>query len=250
MARSKGLLKIEGTMDGMTFYKSQDGHMVRMKGGISKKRIATDGAFARTRENNAEFKEITGAGKVFRGALRSLTASTPDSRLPAKITKLMSQIKNLDAISARGSRLVAVGILNPEGKALLKGLNFNPTSILASVLYKPFTVDAATGKIDIANVFPANDLINPAGTTHVTFKGAFVKIDFATGQSDLQLTNTVSMAVSSVPTNVSLVPAAVPTLANGISLYVLGVDFFQEVNGIQYSLKNGAYNALSIIEAL
>lgn len=248
MARSKGLLKIEGTMDGMTFYKSQDGNMVRTKGGVSKKRINNDKAFARTRENMAEFKESASAGKVFRNALRVLAATASDNRLASKVLKLMSQIKNLDTISARGSRLVGVGIVTPEGKALLKGMNFNPNSVLASVLYKPYAVDTATGKIDINGILPANDVAYPAGTTHLTFKGAWVKINFVTGISELSFTNTLNLAVDVVPTSVSLVPAAVPVLADSVSLYVLGIDFFQEVNGIQYSLKNGSYNALSIIE--
>ena len=29
---------------------------------------------------------------------------------------------------------------------------------------------------------------------------------------------------------------------------VLGVEFYQDVNGVKYPLKNGAYNALSIVK--
>jgi hypothetical protein len=29
---------------------------------------------------------------------------------------------------------------------------------------------------------------------------------------------------------------------------VLGISFYQEVNGKNYSLKNGAYNALSVVK--
>jgi hypothetical protein len=61
MAKSKGLLKIEGTLDGMTFYKSQDGYLVRTKGGVFAKRIANDAAFARTRENNKNGPEHRGS---------------------------------------------------------------------------------------------------------------------------------------------------------------------------------------------
>jgi hypothetical protein len=48
MGKSAGIIKIEGTLDGLTFYKSKDGYMVRTKGGVSKKRIMTNPAFART----------------------------------------------------------------------------------------------------------------------------------------------------------------------------------------------------------
>jgi hypothetical protein len=120
MAKSKGLLKIEGALDGMTFYKSQDGYLVRTKGGVSGKRIANDAAFARTRENMAEFSTCASAGKLFRAALRVLTASTSDTRLTARVTQLMTQIKNLDGVSARGERLVSVGLVTPEGKTVFE----------------------------------------------------------------------------------------------------------------------------------
>jgi len=29
---------------------------------------------------------------------------------------------------------------------------------------------------------------------------------------------------------------------------VLGIEFYQEVNGEMYSLKNGSYNALSVVK--
>ena len=43
MARQKGIIKLKGTIGGITFYKtSQDGHLAREKGGIEKSRIETD----------------------------------------------------------------------------------------------------------------------------------------------------------------------------------------------------------------
>lgn len=30
--------------------------------------------------------------------------------------------------------------------------------------------------------------------------------------------------------------------------FVLGIQFFQDVNGVKYPLKNGAFNALSIVK--
>jgi hypothetical protein len=51
MARQKSFLKIEGTLDELTFYKSDGNYLVKTKGGISGDRIANDPAFQRTREN-------------------------------------------------------------------------------------------------------------------------------------------------------------------------------------------------------
>ena len=78
MAKQKGIFKVEGTLDDVTFYKSKDGFMVREKGGISAQRMATDPAFVRTRENQAEFGRAGKAGKVFRSAFRTLLQNAAD----------------------------------------------------------------------------------------------------------------------------------------------------------------------------
>ena len=64
MAKLNGILKIEGTLQDMTFYKTQDGHLVKTKSSISASRITTDTAFVRTRENGAEFGSAAKAGKI------------------------------------------------------------------------------------------------------------------------------------------------------------------------------------------
>ena len=55
MAKQSGIIKLEGTFGDIAFYKSQDGHLARAKGGISADRIKGDAAFQRTRENMDEF---------------------------------------------------------------------------------------------------------------------------------------------------------------------------------------------------
>lgn len=58
MAKLKGILKIEGTLDELTFYKTQDGHLVKTKGGVSAERIANDPNFQRTRENELSLEVL------------------------------------------------------------------------------------------------------------------------------------------------------------------------------------------------
>jgi len=47
MARQKGIIKLKGTIGDITFYKTQDGHLARKKGGIDASRIKSDPAFQR-----------------------------------------------------------------------------------------------------------------------------------------------------------------------------------------------------------
>ena len=249
MAKLKGILKIEGTLQEMTFYKTQDGNLVKTKSGVSGDRIANDPAFARTRENGSEFGSSATAGKVLRDAIRNMVATASDNRVTSRVTQIMTQIKNLDTTSLRGDRTVDVGIATAEGKALLKNFNFNDKAILGAILYKPYTVTTATGVIDIANLVPITDIAAPSGTTHVSLKGAFAIVDFDLGTSDVGYTNVENLPIDGTSTSVTLTPASVPS-GTGTKLYLLQIEFFQEVNAVQYPLNNGAYNALAIIEVV
>ena len=247
MARSKGILKIEGTLQDMTFYNTSDGNLVKMKSSVNKQRISTDPAFARTRENGAEFGQAAKSGKLLRGTLRNLMLNTADKRVTSRVTQIMTQIKNLDTVSERGKRTVGIGIANAAGLARLKDLNFNKQAILSSVLFAPYKIDAASGTISIDNFIPKNDVTYPAGTTHISLQSAMAVINFTSGDNDISVSPAVVLSVDNISTNVQLKPANIPTVI-GSKLNLLHLSFFQEINGVQYPLKSGNFNVLSIVE--
>lgn len=248
MAKLKGILKIEGTLDELTFYKTQDGHLVKTKGGVSADRIANDPNFQRTRENGSEFGSSATAGKVLRNAVRNLMMNAADNRVTSRLTQVMTVIKNYDTTSARGERTVAVGIADPAALALLKDFDFNDKAILSGVLFAPFIVTPATGEIAIPAFVPLNDIAYPGGATHVNLKAAYANVDFTNEISAIEYSPVTNLPIDGTNTPVSLVPAGVPAGA-GTKFYLLLLEFFQEVNGVQYPLKNGAYNVLNIVEA-
>ena len=247
MARQKGIIKLTGKIGDLSFYKSQDGFLAREKGGVEAERIKNDPAFVRTRENGAEFGSSASSGKLLRDSIRTMMQNASDGRVTSRLTKLMTQIKNLDPTSERGKRNVGVGIAIPEAKALLKGFNFNNKAVLGSILFNNHDVNVGTGVITLLGLVPINELNTPSGATHITLRGAWARVDFATGEAEVQETNSVNLPIDATSTDVILTPAAVPVGA-GTDLYLLMIEFFQEVNGNQYTLKNGAYNALSIVE--
>jgi hypothetical protein len=246
MARVNSLIKIEGTLDQLTFYKSQDGHLVKTKGGVAKSRIMNDPNFIRTRENGQEFGLAATSGKFLRDSLRTMIMTASDNRVTSRLTQLMMEIKNFDTTSARGSRNVGVGIIDPSAGIVLQGFEFNRRAILGSVLLKPYTVNTTTGVVSIPGLVPVNDINIIQGATHVTFSSCFAIVDFANGVSDVQYSNKVNIIIDPSLTNVVLTPTALPS-GTGTKLILLRIEYFQEVNGVQYSLKNGAFNALSII---
>jgi hypothetical protein len=249
MAKLKGILKIEGTLQDMTFYKTQDGHLVKTKSGVSADRIANDPGFQRTRENGSEFGNAATAGKVLRNAVRTLMMNAADNRVTSRLTQIMTQIKNYDADSVRGERSVADGIVDPAALALLKDFDFNDKALLSGVLFAPITVATATGVINIPAFVPINDISYPSGSTHVSLKGAFANVDFANEISAIEYSPVTNLPIDGTNTPVTLTPAGVPA-GTGTKFYLVLIEFYQEVNGVQYSLKNGSYNVLNIVEAV
>lgn len=248
MARQTGIIKIKGTVGDLTFYRTQDGDMVRQKGGIEKSRIENDPAFARTRENGREFGNSASAGKLVQSTLRPLLINASDSRVFSRLLRIMSFIKNLDTVSARGERNVDGGIGSPAALALIKGFDFNNRSSLGAILFKPYAVSTVTGVITLPGLIPVNDVVSPQGATHISIRGGWARIDFANGSGELHLSNVVNLPINASPNNVALTPTGAPAGA-GTNLFLLEIEFYQEVNGLQYSLKNGAFNALSVVEA-
>jgi hypothetical protein len=249
MAKLKGILKIEGTLQDMTFYKTQDGHLVKTKSGVSADRIANDPNFHRTRENGSEFGNAATAGKVLRNAVRTLMMNASDNRITSRLTQIMTQIKNFDVLSARGDRTVADGIVDPAALAILKNFDFNDKAILKGVLFAPFTVNTTTGELSIPSFVPLNDVAYPSGATHVNLKAAYANVDFANEISAIEYSPAINLVIDGTNTPVILTPAAVPAGA-GKKFYLLLLEYFQEVNAIQYPLKNGSFNVLNIVDAV
>ena len=246
MAHQIGLIKISGKLNDLSFFKSKYGYIVRTKGGASGTRIKTDPAFARTRENNQEFAELNHAGKWIRTSLRNITANESDALVVSRMVKQLAQVIKLDISNLRGNRKVGVGLSTVEGKAHLKGFNFNIESVLNQVLKSNYHVDMVNGVVRIPDFIPQQDLVCPSGATHCSIEAAWSKIDFITGAFNSSKSLVVTLTLDLTPTEVVLNPTQLPTGA-GILFVVLKVSFLQEVNGQLYPLKNGVMNAIELV---
>lgn len=245
MARQKGIIKLKGTIGDITFYKTQDGHLAREKGGIDASRIANDPAFQRTRENGSEFGRAGKAGKILRTALRPLLLNSADGRMVSRLTQAMIRVIQADLVSVRGLRNVI------DGEAeLLFGFDFNIRGKLGTTLFAPFvaTIDRVTGeiKVTLASFIPANMIAAPSGTTHFKIISAGAEIDFEAETYEVATSQTAILPWNGTATTpINQVNTVTPASTKPLFL-ALGVEFYQEINGQKYPLKNGAFNPLSI----
>lgn len=247
MAQQKGILPLKGTIGNINFYKTKDGYLAREKTSVNKERIANDPAFARTRENGAEFGRAGAAGKVLRTALRSLLLNTADSRMLSRLTREMMKVIQADAINERGLRNVIDG-----EAALLEGFEFNAGSKLGTSLFAPYstTIDRVSGEllITIPSFVPVNMVAAPSGATHFKLVSAGVEVDFENKTYVVDFGNSSSLPISSAATAAMNLSHQVTANSTKPLFLVLGIEFYQEVNGNQYSLKNGAFNALCLVK--
>lgn len=247
MAKLKGILPLEGTVGNITFLKTQDGVIARQKGGVSADRIASDPAFARTRENGQEFGRAGKGAKLLRSAFRTTIHGGSDGRVHSRLLKLMMAAIKKDQNNPRGQRTVAEGIA-----AMLEGFDFNRDSSLDAALYAPYTktITRATGQLEvnIPSFNPAEMVAAPQGATHFRITAAGASVDFERGvfETDVKLSAVLPWD-NELAAALQLKCTVAANSTHPLCL-VLGLEFFQEVSGQTYSLKNGAYNALRIVK--
>ncbi|WP_417857591.1 hypothetical protein [Xanthomarina gelatinilytica] len=246
MAKQTGIIKLKGTIDDIAFYKTTDGHLARAKGGVDRDKILHSAAFARTRENNSEFGRAGQGGKLIRTALRSLMQKAKDRRVVSRLTTLLLAIIKTDAVNSRGNRTLSEGNL-----AMLEDFDFNINGKLGTTFFGQFipSFDRVTGDATIAiEAFAATEKIGaPSGTTHYKAAMGVAELDF---DNKTFVYGEANMGV--LPYDNSVVAAAnLSASVNANStlpiITVMGIEFYQEVNGEYYSLKNGAFNALNVV---
>jgi hypothetical protein len=247
MAKQKGVIKIEGTLGDITFLRTEDGYIAKEKTHISGKRIASDPSFQRTRENNAEFGRAGKAGKLLRTAIRPVLQLAKDSRVTSRLTTEMLKIVKADATNNRGMRKV----LDAETE-MLQDFNFNKNAILGTTWYAPYTatINRPTGEAEVVipSFVPQVSVAAPDGATHFKIVTAAAAIDFEGQTYSDAHTESAVLPWNEAATAPITLTNNLPAASTNPLFLLLGIQFFQQVNGNYYPLKNGAFNALALIK--
>lgn len=249
MARQIGIIKLDGVLDNIVFYRSTDGFMARLNNPLTPERIASDPSFARTRENMAEFSRAGKGAKLLRTALRSELQKVSDGRANSRLLREMMRVVKSDAVSARGERNLVEG-----EKTLLEGFDFNGTAPLGSTFFAPYSLalDRTTGAgtLSIPPFVPANAVEAPEGATHLRINTAAVAVDFLAESYFYAGAASEPIALNGAATTQLTLAANLGANPAGALFAVVGVEFFQEVNHTHYALNNGSFNALMIAKVL
>jgi hypothetical protein len=158
----------------------------------------------------------------------------------------MTLVQKSDTVSKRGERNVVDGNIG-----LLQGFQFNINSVLDSTFFAPFTtaVDRATGTltVDIPAFVPEKMVTRPEGATHFQIISAGAEVDFTGSVYVSANSSSAEMPWDNVATDAISLENVVTANSIHPLFLLVGIEFFQEVNGQRYSLRNGGFNSLAIV---
>ena len=247
MASQNGILGLQGTVGGLVFARNGT---VRQKQASNKAAFNSSASLARTRENASEFGRAGTAGKLIRTALRTLISTASDSLMVSRLTQKTRAIIGMDETNDRGAR-----VMDKDNALELVGFDFNAAASLGQVFFGAYTTAAAGAELTIGlpSLNGLTDVAAPSGATHFELLLGSAAINFETGAI---AQGVVAVPLGSLPLNGPVLvnqtikaslPAA-PT-ADDVVIGVLGVNFYQLLNGKQYPLHNNASNPLAIVYA-
>jgi len=124
MATYESLIKLNGSLGDLVFYNLNGKNIVRKKSGFNKNAFKKSASYEKVRQNSSEFGHCSKIGKIIRQCLEVYIKQSDDALLYQRFAKLMTEIKDLDAISEKGKRSVKNGLETELGFQLLKKFQF------------------------------------------------------------------------------------------------------------------------------
>lgn len=260
--KQRGIVRLEGTYDDVTFYNRSGQSLARKKGGISKDRMMVDPAFERQRANFSEFSGSAIIAKAIRQALLMNSRKFNDVHGNRQLTGLIRQIIKNGA-GLRGERAFEL-VANSH---LLKGFNFKNKDPLTDILLAPVSVTSVAARNEATLTVPDFNTIaslsKPVGATHfrlILSIGAISDYHYVKGlgyQPVNPLENKLQdRAVSALipingmmgaPVSITATLAGSPTIsANTALIAAVGVEFIEQDGAQDYLLHDN--KCLKVIE--
>jgi hypothetical protein len=248
MPKQVGLIKIQGTVDNLTFLETQDGLIVQKKRRFNADKLKNDPNYQQVRNTMQEFAIGSNAGTLFREAFTTEITKAVDNRMISRLTRTMIEILKTDPVNEWGHRKVQLG----EMEKLVK-FNFNgPVPMSATVKVDPqVAINRPAGQVTV--IIPAHipqELIAApsGGVTHYRFFAAAAAIDFENASSISGRQSSANLIHdNNVGTETTLTLPLVPNSTLPIFI-VLGVEFMVIVNGkaTPNSKKESALHVLTV----
>ena len=257
MARNNSFIKLEGTLDGLTFYTKNGENLVKKKNQVSRNRMLNAPEYQRTRENNQEFGGAVMAGKALRECFASIARLVSDTYVSGRITGKMRAIINNGA-GLRGQRNLNL----VDNKEPFIGFNFNKTKPFDSQFIAPSEgpeINEARDKVtwSIPDFNTGAYIRKPEGATHcklvlaagyvsdyewvIPLKAYEPVEDTPNGVGSITYSDPIALGTMvGADTSLNVDLSAHAPIPATTAMYVgTAIIFYQEVNGEFYELAQG-----------
>jgi hypothetical protein len=244
MAKSLGILRLSGNIEGLSFYEYRGQIIVRRPGGFNGAKIKSSPRYKKTRELNREFSEASAVNVYFRGPMKQLIKRINDSHFHSRVQQLMVQLIGMDTTHERGSRTVATALQTPEGWQHLMGFEFDPDCRFSTVF--PFATEwnAAAGQLTVRDFQP--DCIQaPKGATHVGLQVLHLGMDWTLATPATRSESTLQFYALQPETPPTTLELTVPDTEGASRLVVLCVGFYLEAQESLLPLAGMAMHSIA-----
>jgi hypothetical protein len=245
MAKQKGIVSLIGTIDGLNFYERNGKKCVRKAGGgFTADKIKKSNSMVRVRENGSEFGNVSRFKKRFRELMFPFFGSYADTTLHGRLMSLFQAIKVCDTTSVRGARMVGVGLTTVEGKLLLERFGFTSKSVQmvfpGKMVYQSMNATlAVTG-------FDAKAIKFPLSAHVMELQFGVLTLDALHMPSQIYMSSPQYFDAQSSVVAFEMTPNELP-IVPGVAVAVIGVRFYEVVNGERYLLKTLSTQRIEVL---
>ena len=247
MAKQTGVVKLNGTLQGITFYQLGDKQVARRKTSLDKKRLSTDPAFARSRVAYNALGTGAKAYNVLKHALHPYLLQSADTRQAGRGSAMMAKVVRADNVSAPAEQKI-----RKEHLHLLKGFEGNKEAALSTVMDLNVSVNIDRSKGEVTIEVPAHSpkgvIASPEGATHYQVVAIAGAADFDSRKTtrnakEMEWTKLSSKTVAKWKETLSLDAAGDLPVIVGV-----GIRFAIVEHGKEYMMHNKAFNAFKVVE--
>lgn len=263
MALQKSILKLQGTLDELTFYFLNGKPVVRRKKFIPKDNYLKQKAYSLFRQNAKEFGGSALIGKAFRTSLGGALKTYKGETLHPSVVKLVRAVIHLGP-GHRGQRsfLVLPNAFSFKGFEFAAAQTF--TSVCSALFSFQVNTERNTAELTIPGFENAAFINAPEGATHFRIVNAVTVLsDYSyndeikkyapvlpelNGLSSVVYSPFISLksaVVQDILITASLPGSPVISAQAGL-ITCIGIEFYQEVNGAFSLMKKG--NAMQIAD--
>lgn len=215
-------------------YTLNDEKIIRNVSGFTSEGMKNSPKYALSRMNASEFGRLSSFCKLFRMALGELMPRTNKLLVVNNFTKIMRQVQLCDPIHVKGERNLATALQTEEGRAQLRGYNFNADG----------TMLLAVALVENCVRFKAEQMVYPDGVTYVGLRVSVLEFDFESGNNTLV---SGDWFFYKTPLDATEYALAIPEVAGGFGMVftLLEVGFF---SGADSLVSVGGGNGLVVVD--